>query len=212
MVTHETQALSAGTPTASARGALILLHGRGSTAHDMLSMAAEFEVDGLALFAPQAAHRSWYPYSFMAPDVQNQTALDAALAQVGNVVAQIERAGIPAGKIFFMGFSQGACLTLEYLARNAKAYGGAVAFTGGLIGDTLDPSRYSGDFQGTSILVTTGDPDPHVPVSRVEASVSELERLGAEVTFQVYPGRAHTISRPEINRANELFQGKPFRS
>jgi phospholipase/carboxylesterase len=205
MYTHQKQIITAGTPLAQAKGALVLLHGRGGTARNIISLASEFNITDLAIVAPQATNQSWYPYSFMAPVEENQPALDSALEVIGQAVEDIIAAGIPTDKIYFAGFSQGACLTLEYIARNAQHFGGVVAFTGGLIGEKLELSNYKGDFANTPILITTGDPDPHVPLSRVEESVLVLKNLGAEVTLKVFKDRPHTILHEEIELANLLI-------
>ena len=130
--------------------------------------------------------------------------LVAAFSLIKDLLEEIVAQGIPQNKIFFVGFSQGACLTLEYVTRNAGRYGGAVAFTGGLIGEQLDLSNYSGDFNQTPIFISTGDPDPHVPVSRVNESKKILEEMNAQVTVSIYPGRAHTISKAELELARTL--------
>ncbi|CAM3825926.1 alpha/beta hydrolase [Mucilaginibacter galii] len=205
MYTHSNQYKTAGAPAATAKGALVMLHGRGGTASNILSLARELNVASFALYAPQATNDSWYPYSFMAPDEQNEPALDSALQVIGDLVQQIVKDGIPEEKIFFMGFSQGACLTLEYIARNARRFGGAIAFTGGLVGEQLNLANYTGNFDGTPILITTGNPDPHVPLSRVEESVTILQQHKASVTLKVYPGRPHTITQDEIDLANTLI-------
>ena len=205
MYTHQKQIATAGTPLAQAKGALVLLHGRGGTARNIISLASEFNLTDFTIFAPQATNQSWYPYSFMAPVEENQPALNSALQVIGQTVEEIITAGVTADKIYFAGFSQGACLTLEYIARNAQRFGGAVAFTGGLVGEKLQLSNYKGDFAGTPILISTGDPDPHVPLSRVEESVAVLKNLGAEVTLKVLKGRPHTILREEIELANQLI-------
>jgi phospholipase/carboxylesterase len=205
MYTHQKQIITAGTLLAQAKGALVMLHGRGGTARNIISLASDFNLADFAILAPQATNQSWYPYSFMAPVEENQPALDSALEMIGQTVEDIIATGIPADKIYFAGFSQGACLTLEYIARNAQRFGGAVAFTGGLVGEELVTINYKGDFAATPILITTGDPDPHVPLSRVEESVSVLKNLGAEVTLKVFKGRPHTILREEIELANQLI-------
>jgi len=208
MYTHQNNYITAGTPAKDAGAALIMIHGRGGTAKNIIGLADELNVAGIAIYAPQAANNSWYPYSFMAPDQQNQPALNSALEVIGNLVEQVKADGIPAEKIYFLGFSQGACLTLEYISRNAALYGGAVAFTGGLIGETLDPEKYKGDFKNTPVFIATGDPDPHVPVSRVQESVNVIETLGGNVTLKVFKGRPHTITQPEIELANQLVFSK----
>lgn len=204
MYLHKKDIISAGQPIGSADKAIIFLHGRGASAADIISLNQHLQVNDAALFAPQATNHSWYPYSFMAPVSQNQPALDSALEVLKALSEEIEAKGIPANKIFFVGFSQGACLTLEYISRNAKRYGGAVAFTGGLIGETLNLSNYSGDFNQTPVLISTGDPDPHVPVSRVNESKKILEGMNAQVNVKIYPGRVHTISKAEIELARTL--------
>jgi phospholipase/carboxylesterase len=204
MYTHEYKVITAGAKPQEAKGALILLHGRGSTAHNMIGLAHEFKTKDFAIYAPQATNHSWYPYSFLAPVQDNEPALSSALGVITQLVKQIEADGIPADQIYFAGFSQGACLTLEYITRNAKQYGGAVAFTGGLVGEELNLANYTGNFNSTPVLITTGDPDPHVPLSRVKESVKVISDMQADVTLKVYKGRPHTITQEEIDLANEL--------
>ena len=204
MNTHDNKYISAGTPAQQAKIALIMLHGRGGSAADIMRLAKLFNLKDAAIYAPQATNNSWYPYSFMVPEEQNQPALASAIGNVYQLVKQIEAEGIGADSIYFLGFSQGACLALEYVGSSAKRYGGVVAFTGGLIGQELVTQRYTGAFAGTRILITTGDHDPHVPLSRVEESVKILKGLGADVTLQVYPGKPHSISPDEIELANQV--------
>lgn len=184
--------------------ALILLHGRGSRAADILSLADHLNVTDYLLLAPQAAGNSWYPHSFMAPIAQNQPWLDSALALVDAAVAVAVEKGVVKEHIYFAGFSQGACLTLEYITRHATRYGGAVAFTGGLIGDQIYKDHYRGDFAQTPVFMGTGDPDAHVPVARVHDSAAILKAMGADITEKIYPGMGHTINNDEINLANQL--------
>lgn len=205
MYQHNKQYITAGKPANQAAAALIMIHGRGGTAANIASLARELNVSDFAIYAPQATNNSWYPYSFMAPEADNQPALDSAIEDISALVKQVEADGIPAEKIYFLGFSQGACLTLDYVSRNAKRYGGVVAYTGGLIGEQVINTRYSGDFAGTPVLITTGNPDPHVPLTRVEESVEVLKRLNADVTLKVYPGRPHTITQQEIDLANSII-------
>ncbi|OJY81499.1 MAG: phospholipase [Sphingobacteriales bacterium 40-81] len=184
--------------------ALIMLHGRGGSAEDILSLAGHLNVKDYLLLAPQATNNTWYPYSFLAPVAENQPWLDGALALVGKAAGEAIEKGIAKDKIYFLGFSQGACLTLEHIARNAAKYGGAVALTGGLIGDKIYPGNYKGNFEETPVFIGTGDPDFHVPVERVNATTSILKQMGAAVTEKVYPGMGHTITQDEINLANQL--------
>lgn len=205
MYTHEKQVFTKGKPLSETGKAMILIHGRGATAGSILPLAHGLGADGYTLFAPQATNSTWYPYSFMAPADENQPALDSALALIDETVKGIQAQGIASKDIYILGFSQGACLTAEYAARHAQRFGGLLIFTGGLIGEELNPANYKGNFDGTPVLITTGDPDPHVPVSRVDETVQQLESMGAKVTRQVYPGRAHTILDEELELAKKIL-------
>lgn len=201
---HTLNYITAGKDLAAAAKALILVHGRGGSAEDILALADALPVADFALFAPNAAAHSWYPYSFMAPIQQNEPWLTTALGVLKQLVTEIKAKGISEENIWFTGFSQGACLTLEYVTRNATRYGGVAAFTGGLIGDRLYPQHYGGDFNGTPIFIGTSNPDPHVPVSRVHETTALLQSMNAAVTEKVYPGMGHTITDDEIKQASRL--------
>jgi len=198
--------LHAGAALAEARGAVVLLHGRNGTAENILGLADAFDLPGLAFLAPQAAAQSWYPSSFMAPRERNEPWLSSALDKVRTVVTSIEAAGIPRERIVIAGFSQGACLSTEFVASRPSRYAGLIAFTGGLIGPQGMDLRHNGDLAGTPALLLSGDPDPHVPWQRVADSAKELERMGARVEAIRYPGRPHTISKDEIERAKGLLK------
>ena len=203
MSTKVKQYLSDGPSIDSARSILVMIHGRGSTAADIMELSSELDIEGMEVFAPQAPHNSWYPNSFMASDVSNQPALDSSLKIIDELIGKILSYGISYERIFFLGFSQGACLMLEYISRNAKKYGGAVAFTGGLIGETLIRGKYQGDFSGTRVLITSGDSDPHVPLARVKASAIQLESQHASLRMEIFPGKSHSILSAEIDIAND---------
>lgn len=195
-----------GAPLAEARGAVVLLHGRGGSAEDILSLAQPLYSEGLAYLAPQAAGHSWYPNSFLAPREANEPWLSSALRKVGSVVAEIEAAGISRDRIVVAGFSQGACLSTEFVASNPARYAGLIAFTGGLIGPPDADLQHAGSLAGTPALFLSGDPDPHVPWQRVQASAAELERMGAVITARRYPGRPHTITAEELELARTLIR------
>ena len=188
--------------------ALIMLHGRGGSAEDILSLAQDLNVHDYLLAAPQAINNSWYPQSFLAVPSHNEPWLSSSLQVVHNLVIEIEKRGIKKENIFLLGFSQGACLMLEYVARNAAKYGGIVAFTGGLIGDKIYAENYKGKFHGTPVFIGTGDPDPHVPVQRVNESAFILENMHAQVTKKIYKNMGHTISQDEIDIVNKLLFAK----
>ena len=202
---HQKKIITAGQPLTNATKALVMLHGRGATAEDILGLANEFNVNDYALLAPQATNRTWYPYSFMAPVKQNEPWLSSAIQVVADTVEDVRKAGIEDEQIYFVGFSQGACLTLEYVTRNARRWGGVAAFTGGLIGDKIYPENYRGDFGGTPIFIGTSNPDPHVPVERVNASTVIIREMNGAITEKVYAGMGHTISRDEISMVNNML-------
>ena len=204
---HTKNIIAAGQSLAAADRALIMVHGRGGSAEDILSLADHLPVQDYALLAPEATGHSWYPYSFLAPPAQNQPWLGSAVDMLAAVVDDIVAAGIAKDKIYFLGFSQGACLTLEFTARNAARYGGVAAFTGGLIGDKIYMENYKGDFGGMPVFIGTGDHDPHVPLQRVEATTALLRGMHADVTERVYPGRPHTILAEEIAEAARVVFG-----
>ena len=194
-----------GVGIANAQGILLLLHGRGGTAEDIISFATAHLKPTAAthIIAPQATNYSWYPNSFLEPVTKNQPWLDSALELLGVIVADVERKGFSSQQIVIAGFSQGACLSLEFAARNAKQYGGVIAFTGGLIGEILDKKKYLGDFNKTKIFIGNSNQDPHVPLKRSEESKNILEQLNANVTLKVYPRMRHTINEDEIDWVNQ---------
>lgn len=203
---HSKKIVYAGQSLDGAKKALIMLHGRGASAGDILSIAAHLNVTDYALLAPQATGHTWYPYSFLAPPQQNEPWLTSALHLLSDVFADINEKGLKDENIYLLGFSQGACLMLEFVARNAKRYGGAVAFTGGLIGDRVYKENYQGDFAGTPVFIGTSNPDPHVPVERVNETSDILRSMNANVTVKVYDGMGHTINQDEIDQANAIFR------
>lgn len=202
---HKRNLVIQGPPPGEASKALILLHGRGATAPDILFLAEHLQTDGFTVIAPQATGNSWYPYSFLAPPTQNEPWLGSALDLLNELVAELEAKAVARSSIYFAGFSQGACLMLEFVARHASRFGGVSAFTGGLIGDRIYRERYKGDFQGTPVFIGSSDPDPHVPVQRVYATSNILREMHAAVTEKIYAGMGHTINEDEIELANKII-------
>ena len=203
---HTKNIITTGKDIATASKALIMLHGRGANAEDILSLANHLDVKDFVLLAPQATGNTWYPYSFIAPIVQNQPWLSSALDIIKEVVANINQQGISNENIFFLGFSQGACLALEFATRNATRYGGVIAFSGGLIGDTIYPENYNGDFAGTPVFIGSSNPDFHIPVERVYASANMIRDKNAAVTEKLYINMGHTINEDELAHANMILQ------
>ncbi len=190
--------LTAGEPLDRARAAMLMLHGRGATAADILSFAGELAQPGFAFLAPQAAGNAWYPNSFLAPIASNEPDLSSALAVIDGLLARINTAGVPLERVVVLGFSQGACLGLEYIARHTRRYGGVVGWSGGLIGPDGTPRDYLGSMGGTPVFLGCSDVDPHVPLGRVELTAETLRRLEGDVTLRVYPGMGHTVNQDEI--------------
>ena len=201
---HTKNIITAGKDLQEADKALIMIHGRGGSNKDIIALSTQLKVTDFALVAPQATNNTWYPYSFMAPPSQNEPWLSSALDLLKGVVDDLKGNGFKTENIYFLGFSQGACLTLEFVTRNAKRYGGVAAFTGGLIGDKIYSENYTGDFEDTPVFIGTGNPDAHVPVGRVHESTLILKNMNANVLEKVYDNRAHTISQDEIDRVNEF--------
>jgi predicted esterase len=184
---------------------MIMLHGRGATADSILSLTSEFNADGFAYLAPQAANDTWYPYRFLEPIERNEPWLSSALQVIDDLIAHVIAASIPAECIVLLGFSQGACLTLEYAARHAQHYGGIVGLSGGLIGPEGTPRNYTGSFNGTPIFLGCSDVDFHIPLDRVRETTRVLRQLGGNVAEQIYPDLDHTINQDEIDVVNRLL-------
>lgn len=208
MHSHTKNIITAGLDLKDAKKAMIMIHGRGATAQSMLGLAQEIPVSDFALLAPQANQNTWYPHSFMAPREQNEPGLSTALEVLKSTLADITEVGIPTENIYFLGFSQGACLVSEFVAQNAQAYGGVFVLSGGVIGQEIDRSNYKGDFAQTPILLGCSDIDAHVPLERVLASVNILKEMGAEVTERIYPNAPHTIFQDEIDIITKVIQSK----
>jgi predicted esterase len=191
-------ALIAGAPFAQAKAALILVHGRGATAASILPLAEAFGVPDMAVIAPQATGNTWYPYSFLEPLEANEPWLSSALALLGAIVEELCTNKVPPERIAIGGFSQGACLSTEFAARNARRYGLVAGFSGGLIGPPGTPRNYSGSLDGTPVFLGCSDVDPHIPLTRVQETTRALTALGAKVDERIYPGMAHTVNEDEI--------------
>ena len=199
------QILQAGAPIDEARLVAVMLHGRGAGAQDILNLSEEFSARDVAYLAPQAAGNTWYPYSFLMPIEQNEPSLSSALRVIETLLASLAEKKFTADRVALMGFSQGACLTLEFAARHAQRYALVAAFSGGLIGPPGTARNYSGSFDGTPVFLGCSDIDPHIPVERVHESADVFTRMGATVTKKIYPHMGHTINESEIDIVDELL-------
>ena len=184
---------------------MVVLHGRGSKAEEILNLATALDPGGFAYLAPQAAANSWYPNRFIAPLTSNEPFLTSALGVVASTVATATVAGIGHERIVLLGFSQGACLALEYAARHARRWGAVVGLSGGLIGPDGTPREYPGDLNGTPVFLGCSDVDAHIPVGRVHETTEVLGNLGANVDERIYPGMGHTVIRDEIEAVRALL-------
>jgi phospholipase/carboxylesterase len=199
--------LTAGPAPEQAAATLVMIHGRGASAASILALHGELAIDGLAAVAPHAAGNTWYPHSFLAPLDANQPFLDSALRRVESVVADLLARGVPSERVALLGFSQGACLVSEFVARHPRRYGAVMALTGGLIGPAGTPRDYAGSLAGTPVFLGTSDPDPHVPFARVRETEAVLRELGARVEVRRYPGMPHTINEDEVEACRALLRG-----
>ena len=197
--------LASGPPLADARLAAILIHGRGASAEDILSLTHELRVKDVAYLAPQAAGASWYPNTFLAPLERNEPGLSSALRVVASLIEEAGGHGVPPSRIVLMGFSQGACLSLEFAARHAQRYAAVIGLSGGLIGPPGTPRDYSGTLDRTPVFLGCSDIDPHIPLERVRETAEVFKRMGAEVDERIYPRMGHTVNRDELDAINALL-------
>jgi predicted esterase len=209
---HQGQPLVwAGRKPEEAAAAMVMVHGRGATAESLLDLRREWGYPNLAYVAPQAADHSWYPYRFLAPIEDNEPWLSSGLARIGEVLAELQAAGVPPERTVLLGFSQGACLSLEFAARNARRYGAVVGLSGAVIGPPRGPRAYLqppvGSLAGTPVFLGCSDRDPHIPRESVDESAVVLRQLGAEVTERIYPSLGHTVNADELAFVRDLLAG-----
>jgi predicted esterase len=197
----------AGEALIDAQVAVILAHGRGAQAEDILTLVPLLITPGAAFLAPQASGNAWYPNRFMEPIQSNEPWLSSALAFIDRTLAQILEAGIPAERTLLLGFSQGACLILEYAARNARRYGGLAGLSGGLIGPEGTPRNYRGSLDGTPVFLGCSDVDFHIPKERVDETAVVMRRLGGQVTKRLYPNMDHMVNDDEVAFVKGMLRG-----
>lgn len=209
MAPHEGQpVVEAGVPLGQAPAVVIMVHGRNAAPANILDLARRFERPHLTYLAPAASGGTWYPFSFMADIATNEPGISSGIAVLNELVAQIERAGVPRSRIVLAGFSQGACLTAEFAIRHASHFGGVLIFTGGAIGPPGTAWNHSGHFSGTPVFIGCSDRDAHVPESRARETADVFSRLGAEVTLRIYPGMGHVVNDDEIEFAQGVLDAK----
>lgn len=207
--------LAAGESLEQARAAMVMVHGRGATAASILGLASDLirpsrpeeeRLEGFAFLAPQAAGHTWYPNRFLAPIASNEPYLSSGLAAIAGALERVEQAGIPAERTILLGFSQGACLALEYAARHARRYGGVAGLSGALIGPPDTLRNYPGSLDGTPVFLGCSDVDFHVPKEYVVMSASVLQGLGGDVTLRLYPNMDHTVNQDEVDNVRAMMQ------
>jgi predicted esterase len=198
--------LTGGPKPADARLTMILVHGRGGSAEDILALARELRLEDVAYLAPRAAGNTWYPYSFLAPIPQNEPWMSSAFRLLSRLVDSLHDDGVDSRRIAWLGFSQGACLTLEYVARHARPYAGVFALSGGLIGPPGTPREYAGSLAGTPVFVGCSDIDPHIPLERLRESAEVFRRMGASVDERIYPGMGHTVNQDELGAIGAILR------
>jgi predicted esterase len=205
---HQNQPVrTAGAPLGQAQTAMIMVHGRGASPESILTLVPLLDRPRVAYLAPQAGGNTWYPYSFLSPIPQNEPGISSGLQAIADLLGHVQAAGITPERTLLLGFSQGACLTLEFVARNARRYGGVAGLSGGLIGPPGTPREYPGDLGGTPVFLGCSDVDAHVPEERVKESADVLGRLGGEVTLRIYPGMGHLVNDDEISVVQAMIDG-----
>jgi phospholipase/carboxylesterase len=197
--------LTGGTALQDASGAIILLHGRGGSATQMITLGQDITLRGLALLAPQAADHTWYPHAFLSPIAMNEPWLASAMKRVQSLLTLCSEFAIPMGRIAIVGFSQGACLVTEFVVRHPRRYGAVIAFTGGLLGPLGSDLAHPGSLEGTPVLLSSGDPDPYIPWSRVKETAHQFRSMDASVELNKFPGRPHAIVSEELDAAQKLL-------
>ncbi|MEO5903252.1 MAG: alpha/beta fold hydrolase [Gemmatimonadaceae bacterium] len=196
---------AAGEPLSSAKAAMVMIHGRGGTAESILSLIDSIDVAGFAYLAPEASGNTWYPNSFLAPIPSNEPGITSGLQVIGEILTSLKSEGIPDERITLLGFSQGACLSLEYAARHARRFGGIAGLSGGLIGPDDTPRDYPGAFDGTPVFLGCSDIDFHIPAVRVQQTADVFARMKADVTMRLYPGMGHLVNEDEIDAVRAMM-------
>jgi phospholipase/carboxylesterase len=199
----------AGAPLGKGRGAVIMVHGRGAGARNILDLARALDRPDFTWIAPEASGSTWYPNSFMAPRATNQPGLSSGLAVIQALVSQVKEAGIPGENLLLLGFSQGACLASEFAYRNPGRYGGVIVYSGGLIGPPGTEWAAEGSFEETPVFLGCSDVDPHVPRERLDDSARVFGAMGATVTKRIYPGMGHLVNEDEIEFTRQILDGVP---
>jgi predicted esterase len=203
---HQGQPIAtSGASLDQARAAMVLVHGRGATAESILTLASALDGDDFAFLAPQAAGNTWYPNSFMAPTASNEPGIASGMQAIRDVLDELDAAGLGPERTILLGFSQGACLSSEFVARNARRYGGLVALSGGLIGPDGTVRDYAGSLGSTPVFLGCSDVDFHIPKERVELSAQVLEDLGGAVKMRLYRGMGHTVNEDEIAHVQTMM-------
>ncbi len=204
---HQNQkVVQTGASIDDATHAMIMIHGRGASADSIIGLSQEFDDNGKVIYlAPQADGFTWYPYSFMAPQDQNQPGINSGLKAISDIIVMLNEKRIRHQNIYILGFSQGACLASEYVARNPQTFAGLFALSGGLIGDSIDVESYSGDLGKTPVFLGCSDVDPHIPKERVDETAEVFEKLNARVTKKLYPDMGHMVNEDEISHIQEIL-------
>jgi predicted esterase len=184
---------------------MVLVHGRGGSAEDLLALADDLRLDDVLYIAPQAAGHTWYPYSFLSPIEQNEPGLTSGLNKISSIIDALRHEGLSPERVGLLGFSQGACLSLEYAARHARRYAAVVGLSGGVIGPPGTLRNYQGSLDHTPVFLGCSDVDPHIPVDRVHESAEVFRRLQAHVDARIYPGMGHLVNEDEIQAVRAIL-------
>ena len=202
----ESGLLAAGADSKSARLAVIAVHGRGASGADIIGLSDAFGLNDIFYVAPDAPGGAWYPSQFTQPIAANEPYLSNALARIAEILAGLKAEGFGPERIVLAGFSQGACLSLEFLARNAGSVAAVLGFSGGLIGPDATNRPETASLAGTKVFMGCSRTDPFIPALRVMETERHLAERGADVEAILYPEPGHSINADEIARAVTLLK------
>jgi predicted esterase len=198
----------AGQPKGLADRAGILLHGRSRTKQEMLDLTTGLETGGTRWLAPYAGKGLWYPGRLTDPLDANEPGLTRSVERTHWLVMDAAEGGrLGPEQIFLVGFSQGACIAVEYALRHPTSVSAIVVFTGGLMGPDGTEWKTAGgqSLKGLSVFLTGSDVDEWIDESRTRETARVLQDLGAEVEMRIYPGRKHVVSKQELADAREFL-------
>jgi predicted esterase len=197
--------VTAGAAVGTGAAVAVMVHGRNASPEQILTLVPRLNRPAVSYVAPAAANGTWYPFTFLSDLSRNEPSLSSALDVLRALTDDLVARGVARRSIVLLGFSQGACLSAEFLARHPARWGGLVVLSGGLIGPPGTTWPVTGSLDGTPVFLGCSDVDAHIPKVRVEESASVFAALGADVTVRIYPGMGHTVNEDELEHARRIL-------